>query len=389
MDRKQVKEILQKYNSGLATAEQKALLDNWYMQKSESLTLEDGEIDFDTIDSDLRSRTFRYVGIAEQNPLAHRKPFKLWIGISAAASIIAVISSILFFYSKTPVPLSHTKNVSAIVPGTDKAILTLANGKKIELNETASGALASEGDALIRKMGDGQVVYERIDKDRGTPLFNTITTPRGGQYRLRLADGTKVILNAGSSLKYPTIFGGGNRTVELTGEGYFEVARDKEHPFIVVSGGQKVEVLGTHFNINSYKEEGAIKTTLLEGAVRLSLSRTTGGSLKDHSNILNEVVLKPNQEASLSNHRFTVGQADPAATAWLNGKFQFNNTPLSEVMRQISRWYDIDVVYPDGIPDESLTGGINRNLSASELLGMLERMHVKAKLVGKKIIINK
>ncbi len=215
----------------------------------------------------------------------------------------------------------------------------------------------------------------------GKSLVNTLTTAKGETYQIILPDQTKVWLNAASSIKFPVTFAGlDQRKIQLSGEAYFEVSKDKRHPFIVTTGKQEVEVLGTHFNINSYADEPATKTTLLEGAVKVR-SRTA---------VSDNVILKPGQQSNLTTPgNITVDEADPDVTAWKDGKFRFNNTSLESILRQLSRWYNVDINYVNGVPDEKFTGGIDRNLTASEALDIFRYMKVRFKIEGRTILVTK
>lgn len=239
----------------------------------------------------------------------------------------------------------------------------------------------------------------------GNAKTMVLTVPRGGTYNITLSDGTKVKLNAFSRLTYPVNLNErGERRVRLEGEGWFEVAKDKKRPFRVEGGGQVIEVLGTHFNINTYKDKGKTITTLLEGSVRVFTPPFYQGGVTEGGGGNNgkttpaspallakwgSVTLKPNQQSVLANNTLTIGEADPAATAWVNGKFRFNNTPLADVMKQLGRWYDVEVVYPQGIPEERMTGDFNRSINASQALKILQIVGVKFKIEGKKIIVLK
>lgn len=374
MNRQQATALVQRYNQGLATAEEQAMLEHWYIQKSDALTLAEDEINFNQIDSGLRAGTFKYAGL-EPQVAVENKTFRLWPRIAAVASILLVLTAGLVYYLNTSYVRSGGLNLTKsndIAPGADKAILTLANGKQIVLTGAKNGAVADENDARIRKTADGQLVYERLSGSESSSLYNNITTPRGGQYTIMLSDGTKVILNAASSLKYPTTFKGAERTVELTGEGYFEVAHHKSRPFKVISEGQTVEVLGTHFNINAYADEPNVKTTLLEGSVDV-----------------NGTFIKPNQQAIFSaGNQIVVKQVDPAnVVAWKDGLFKFDHTDLKTAMRQIARWYDVEIVYEGDVDNEQFYGKIERSYTLSEVLKVLELSKVHFKIAGRKIIV--
>jgi len=377
MDRLQAIKLVQRYNQGLATAEEKALLENWYMQKSDSLHLEDNEIDFNRIEAELRTRTLNQAGLNHAEINQHTvktKRRKLWPRIAVAASLILIAGvGLLYFVNESDssnADLSIAKH--DIAPGSNKAILTLGNGQKIVLADAKNGELANEDDAIIRKTAEGELQYNGKTEKAAESVFNTISTPRGGQYTITLADGTKVILNAASSLRYPTGFKGKDRTVELIGEGYFEVAHNKAKPFKVLSRGQIVEVLGTHFNINSYADEPSVKTTLLEGSVDV-----------------NGTILKPNQQAVLTaNNKINVMSVDVnEAVAWKDGLFKFDHTDMRTSMRQIARWYDVEVIYEGDVKNEQFYGKIDRSYTLSEVLKVLKLSKVNFRIEGKKIIV--
>jgi len=270
-----------------------------------------------------------------------------------------------------------------LLPGGNKAILKLADGSEIALDDSKKGQIARQQNVLIAKTENGQVVY-RADDAANRSLasniiqYNAIITPRGGQYELVLPDGTKVWLNAASSLRYPTTFSGADRRVELTGEAYFEVAKNAAKPFFVKTSTQTVEVLGTHFNINSYADEKEAKTTLLEGSVKVSCN--TGKSF---------VKIAPGQQAVNSlNEINIVRNADvDEAIAWKNGKFLFRNTDLQTIMRQLSRWYDVDVEYQGQVPERHYRGRISRNVPVSQVFEILKTSGLNFTINGRKIIV--
>jgi transmembrane sensor len=253
-----------------------------------------------------------------------------WLKIAAAAVVVLFISlgayGLLNKRVRYQIALNKLHNVG---PGGNKAILTLANGKQIILNNAQNGVIANQGNSSISKTGNGQIIYKAQPAVEGPVAYNTISTPNGGQFQVVLPDGTKVWLNSASSLKYPTAFAGKERDVTLTGEAYFEVAKNKYMPFKVQSAGQTVEVLGTHFNINAYADEPVIKTTLLEGSVKV----TTGdGRLP--------ALLHPGQQSVLSHDRpeIMVSDADTAqAVAWKNGLFDFKDADVASIMRSLGR----------------------------------------------------
>lgn len=258
-----------------------------------------------------------------------------------------------------------------VAPGGNKAMLILDDGSKIALDSTHEGAITRQGNMQVLKLSGGRLAYQPAGNQTSAASisYNMISTPRGGQYQVILPDGTKAWLNAASTLRFPTAFTGNDRAVELTGEGYFEVAKDKEHPFRVsvkpATGENRtetqIEVLGTSFNIMAYNEEGTINTSLLDGSVRV-----TGGA--------RSVLLKPGEQAGYSRESgdLKTGTADmELAIAWKNGLFQFEGATIENVMHQVARWYNVEVVYKGKIP-KHFSGLISRYATLSQVLKMLE-----------------
>jgi len=310
---------------------------------------------------------------------------KWWRAAIAAASVVFFIGIGYLFLQPTDNKIA-VKNkptarqiVNDVKPGANKAILTLSDGSQIVLDSASSGLLARQGNAQIIKLSSGEITYNTNGLAAKEILYNTMTTPIGGLYQLLLPDGSKVWLNSASSIRYPTQFSGNERRVEITGEAYFEVAKNASMPFIVkVNDNASVQVLGTHFNINAYSDEAEIKTTLLEGAVKIS--RGSSSSL-----------LKPGQQAQInkSGSIKVIPDADmEEAVAWKNGNFQFNSADIATVLRQASRWYDIEIVYAGNkIPDDKFSGKISRAVNLSSLLKWMQWSDVYFKLEGKKLII--
>ncbi|HTM97850.1 MAG TPA: FecR domain-containing protein, partial [Pedobacter sp.] len=252
------------------------------------------------------------------------------------------------------------------------ATLTLADGKSIILGDAQNGKLADQEGGSVFKTANGELVYN-AENDRGEKIVqNLLTIPRGGYYTLTLADGTKVWLNAASSLKYPTDFVGNERVVELVGEGYFEVAKRKNQPFKVVTNQQVVEVLGTHFNVNAYDDENVTSTTLLEGSVKVAGR-----------------VLKPGQQASLKNGHISINEVDTEeAVAWVNNNFNFNNEDLGSIMRKISRWYDVEVVCPNDLEQLEFIGKVSRTKNIKDVINIIEETNaVHLKIEGRRITV--
>lgn len=305
--------------------------------------------------------------------------------LSIAATILITISVGIYFYLKHPATpkankITYYKNDFA--PGGNKAILTLSSGKKIDLNDAKQGTLAKQGNTDVNKTQDGQLVYNssaNLTETDKAHLYNTVTTPKGGQYQISLPDGTKVWLNAGSSIRFPLVFNNNERRVEISGEVYFEVAKNKALPFRVVANNQMVEVLGTHFNINAYPDEDATKTTLLEGSVKVSRLNQTGARF-----------LKPGQQSIVQpgNELIAIQDVDTeAVVAWKNGYFLFDHADLQSLMRQLSRWYNVDVMYEANTPNDVFEGQISRSVKLSEVLKILELGDIHFKIENNKLIV--
>jgi hypothetical protein len=312
-----------------------------------------------------------------------------WRKIAAAVIIFGVIigGSIFLLTRKNSTDLVKAEKQvlllpEEIVPRGNHAILTLSNGTVIILDSSKNGMITRQGNVKVIKLDSGQLAYTPLTIN-GTPSleisYNTISTPRAAQYQIVLSDGTKVWLNAASSLRFPTVFTGKDRKVELTGEGYFEVAENKEKPFHVQTGSLEVEVHGTHFNIMAYEDETTIQTTLLEGSVKVSYNNQSD-------------LLKPGKQASLGrvNNKLTVSNANvQQAVAWKNGYFYFDKSDVKAIMRQVSRWYDLDIVYESPVPEMQFSGKIERNLPLSGITHLLESGQIHFRIEGKKCILMK
>ncbi|MPT34290.1 MAG: DUF4974 domain-containing protein, partial [Flavobacterium sp.] len=273
-----------------------------------------------------------------------------------------------------------------VKPGKQAATLTLADGRKIFLSDAINGKIAEESGVQITKDKNGLITYEISDDQSEPNSTNTLSTSRGETYQVILPDKSKVWLNAASSITYSTSLKerGEERRILLSGEAYFEVAKDRTRPFIVKTNTQEVKVLGTHFNVNSYENESTVKTTLIEGSIIVKPTISTNIKAKK---------LIPGQQADLNKSSLLIYKADiESVLAWKNGLFTFNEASVLEVMQQISRWYDIDVEYKGVIPDEKISGGISRQSDLKAVLKMLELINIKYQLEnsasGKKIIIN-
>ncbi len=282
----------------------------------------------------------------------------------AAASVLFVTGTFLYFQYEVQRKRANNKVASGPVndirPGGNKAILTLANGSKIILDSTLNGAIAAQGNIRISKLKEGELLYRPTAEATEAVVYNTLTTPRGGQYQVTLSDGTQIWLNAASSITYPTVFTGDQRNVTITGEVYFKVATDKSRPFRVKAGDRMtVDVLGTEFNINAYEDGHTITTTLLQGAVKVGNSQS-------------QQVLSPGQQAQAANEEGgkirVIDEADlEQAVAWKNGMFYFKRDDIEAVMKQIERWYDVQVLF-NKKSRFHFTGKVPRQSNVSQVL---------------------
>jgi len=295
---------------------------------------------------------------------------------AAAAAVVLLTGGPLAYRAlhHTP-PAAKVAQIPTITPGADRAVLVLSGGGQVDLNGARQGLLSRQGGSKVVKLADGRLAYEAGNAADTTPVYNTLITPRGGKYQVTLPDGTKVWLNAASSIRFPAAFSGGDRTVDITGEVYFEVARDTRKPFIVRAGQTQTRVLGTRFDVMAYEDEQIVRTTLLEGAV----------ALRHHGP---DVVLKPGEQGAFEDAGITTRTVNTAATvAWKDGYYYFDRTRMDEVMRQIARWYDVDVVYQGNVPRDEIVGKIPRTADVTEVLHVMELIGIRFRIEGKKIIV--
>lgn len=336
-----------------------------------------------------RTRMLQHVlEFGEHKASGGSKPqlLKIWPGLAmVAASVVLMIFGVWFFAGNhnTLKPDELASRKQDVLPGSAGATLTLSNGKKIALSAAVHGQLAKEGGVSITKTGNGQLLYVIADKklsDLNTAgLSNTLSTAKGQTFQLRLPDGSLVFLNAASSLTYTSsLLDKGKRVVKLQGEGYFEISKDKAHPFVVKTAKQEVEVLGTHFNINSYENEPTEKTTLLEGSVRI-----TAGN--------NQETLKPGEQGKLEGNKLSIDKVDTdLAVAWKNNDFMFKSEPIDGVMRMVERWYNVEVVYIGNKTNEKFSGAVSRFDNVSSLLSIIESTGAAHfKIEGRKIYVSK
>lgn len=385
MDQQDIIALLEKAASGnIAEAEQQALADRLrevdepsfkkLMEQYEPIVLQmgvPGEPDA-LLFKNIRNR----IAAIEETP----QPLRVrWRAYAAAAAILLLIlaGSAFWYLHQPPATQVADQYEHNIAPGGNKAVLTLADGTQITLDSARIGALAQQGGINVVKQDSGQLVYHGEGAGSNTMQYNILTIPRGGQFQLTLPDGTKVWLNSVSSLKYPIAFNGKERVVELQGQGYFEIAQRPDQPFKVKVHDMEVQVLGTHFDVMAYYDEHAIKTTLLKGAVQVKQGVVTR-------------LLRPGQQAVRNNITGTlsVQQADvDKATAWKSGFFEFDDADLPAILRQISRWYDVELIDETKGGTGLFWGRINKNLPLPSVLKALASNGVHFRIEGKKVTI--
>jgi len=372
MNKAEVEKLLEKYRAGLCTEQEKALVESWHLFE---LSEKKSDLKHDDI---VEARTQIWQAIEEQTELNAKSNYITWLKVAAAAVVLFFIGFVINRQlNKQYNNQDIAKNKpTAIKPGGNKATLTLADGSKISLTDATNGVIAKQAGINITKTKNGELIYTVVStsSEKTKNLYNTIETPRGGQYQINLPDGTKVWLNAESSLKYPTAFSSDERLVQLKGEAYFEVAKllnkkggrvaFKVNSEIGEGRNQQVEVLGTHFNINAYTDEPNNKTTLLEGKVRIL-----------NMSSLASTILKPGQQSVIaaSSPSVLVKNVDAEdAVAWKDGFFSFNDENLQTIMNKISRWYNVDISYRGAKMDKLFGGRISRFNSVNEVLETLQ-----------------
>jgi ferric-dicitrate binding protein FerR (iron transport regulator) len=384
-DEKRQRELAQKWLDGTITSAEKQEFAAWYNADGDApLDIPSG---FAESEDALRERILNKINNRIFNKTSgRRKKTMLWIASIAASFAVMFIAAAIHFHFKKHHSLSfstsfHKKHkVNDVAPGGDKAMLTLADGSKIVLNDAKDGVIAKQGLTRLNKTNAGQLVYQADQSSKAAaPSYNTVTTPKGGQFRITLSDGTKVWLNAASSITFPTTFSAEERKVAISGEVYFEVASNKHVPFRVVSGKQEVEDIGTCFDIKAYDDERSISTTLVEGAVKIS----SGGQ---------SALLVPGQQATISNKKpgpISVKTVNTEVVlAWKNGNFEFESEELHAIMRQVARWYDIKVIYDGNVKPRRFTASVPRNVNLSKLLEMLKFMGVNFRIDGQTVVVS-
>ena len=356
MTKEETLALIRKYNARQCTEEETALLESWYVTQDKQYHQEVPEAVIDEI--------LEQIHLALPRP---RKVAPLWKKVAVAATSLLMLSAGFYYGNRLSDHNSalHPHYAADAAPGGNRATLTLASGKVIDLNAAVHGKLTEQAGISVSKTASGQLVYQVSGADpiNKNPIFNTLNTPKGGTYLVVLPDQSRVWLNAASQLVFPLRFSERERRVELKGEAYFEISKDTDHPFVVSTARQDIKVLGTHFTVNAYEDEPGTKTTLIEGSVQV----TAKGDEQKY------LVLKPNQQSLLTTD-FRVKQVNAGSeNAWINGKFIFDDEPLESILRKVARWYDIKVVYHDDAVRQLAFGGtMSRFSKVSKVLGKLE-----------------
>lgn len=381
MTKEQYVLLYEKYTLGICTEEEKKLFE----QYSDEFSIDNALWDKDNLGDEKQALERMYRRFHDE---IHSRRQLSWFSrnrFSAAAAIFIILGIGIYLFRNQPLkPNREAVYIAAqknnIPPGGKKAILTLQDGSQIVLDNSQNGIVANQANTVITKTRDGQVIYNSSESGSLDPKsvpYNSISTPRGGEYQLLLPDNTKVWLNAESTIKFPAVFCGRERKVELSGEAYFEVAQNKELPFKVLVEGNEIEVLGTHFNVNGYNDKSDVNTTLLEGSVKLKNGKT-------------EVLLKPGQSgisSAMGGMKVKNVNAEDAI-AWKNGYSVFQDEDIYSIMAKAARWYDVDVEFRDNMKGKRFFGKVNRYEDINELLKNLElTKEVQFKIEGRRVIV--
>jgi ferric-dicitrate binding protein FerR (iron transport regulator) len=399
----EIRELAAKWMEGTITPEEKVRFDAWYngLDFSELELLDHSAGRPEEIEAHILFKLRTSLSDIKGGPvrtMPRRHEFRRRARWAAAASVLLLIGAgacFLYFRNKNAGAPGGTAGQMVggdVPPGRYGAVLTLSDGSRVTLDSAGNAPIATQGSSQVL-LQNGAVVYE---KEKAAPetatathrstaidpalttVYNTMTTPRGRQFQVILPDGSHVWLNAASSLRYPTVFAGDRRVVELSGEAYFEIAKDERKPFVVSVRDMRVQVLGTAFNLMAYADETAVNTTLVTGAIRVLTAKSS-------------VVLNPDQQACLpdSAGRFTVSKPNlKVVLAWKDGRFRFDGAKITAIMRQVARWYDVDIEYRGEVPSNEFNGSISRAEYAQEILHALERTgNVHFSLEGRKIVV--
>lgn len=354
--REKIRQLFDRYRQGLCTPEEQAILHAWLNQYA-------------------ADEAYGLDELLEEYEVERTMKRKRWLQWLPYAAVLLMTSATTWYFwpyeGKGPVPDDQIVGTDDIQPGGNRATLILSDGSTIDLSEMQSGIVVEDKRILYEgEAGDLIPLQSEV-----TPLM--LSTPKGGTYQITLSDGTKVWLNAESTLKYPSRFNGMERVVEVEGEAYFLVAKNPEKPFKVISRGQEIEVLGTAFNVMAYADERAVKTTLVEGKVALKVDGSGA-----------RISLEPNEQSILLGADLRKHQVDVRPyVAWKDGEFNFDNTPLTDMMKQMSRWYGVDVSYAHEVPKDRFSGTVSRNVSLQTILELLRISEVDYRIENNTLII--
>ncbi|OJV20582.1 MAG: hypothetical protein BGO21_08430 [Dyadobacter sp. 50-39] len=391
MSKEEFLQILEKYRKGSATEEEEAFLLAYYElfeSVQDRTDLKDAEQVRRLKESikseiDLRSAALEEVSAGGSKPgMLYR--YAAWL----VAATFLIVGGLYFFKSRKPAqlakmsPIESVQKSGRIVPGSYQATLTLGNGEVIRLDDQQKGLIRQQDGVSVQKRESGHLVYSA--GKTANAAVHTVSTPRGGQYQLTLSDGTTVWLNAATSIRFPAVFSDTIRSVELRGEAYFEVAHDAGKPFQVRSDGQLITVLGTRFNVAAYSDEPSTRTTLLEGKVKVM---TTSPQREQRTG--EGKILKPGQQSLLTGGLMQIANVDAEnSVAWKNGYFRFDKADIRSVMRQIARWYDVEVEYRGKAGADLFAGEIKRDEDIANVLRIIQLNNVDVRVNGRKIIVN-
>ncbi len=388
MNLPKIKELLEKYGNGQCTDAEREIVEQWYQQLKNTGSFEWKDDKKKKIKASIEKVIRERTGLQKQGKV-HSIP-KRRIYWYAAASVAIIAISLIYFRMLNQPSGKNTDHIAQVTndvkaPEASRAMVTLADGTKVYLDSAGTGNVAVQGNMKLVKLPSGEIAYQNASGELSTKLvYNTLSNPRGSKViQMVLADGSKVWLNAGSALTYPVAFVGKERSVSITGEAYFEVAHDASKPFTVFKDKVAVKVLGTHFNINAFQDDGDdIEVTLLEGSVNVSVPSPSPSERAG-------VRLKPGEQARVGKGLKVVTDVDVnGVMAWKNGYFHFDDASLQNVMERISRWYDVKVVYKGEVPKKRFAGEMQRDLSLSEIIQILERNKIHFEIVGKELIVS-
>lgn len=375
MNEEEIRELLKRYRQGNCTEQEKESVELWF-----DITSKQSDWQWKNPAQKESTRANILKGIKEVTQQRKQEKLRIWPYISVAASLLILLFAGWYFYFSNQKQLSQQPfHQIAVAPGSKQAMLTLSDGSSVMVDDAANGVVASDGSSRVLKNGDGTLEYQSENNQVKPAGRNTLAVPRGGTFQITMSDGTKAWINSATTITYPAGNADSERLVELTGEAYFEVAKDKKRPFKVMSNGTEILVTGTHFNVSAYDDDQKVTTTLAEGAVIVSN--------KGHQRAL----IPGQQSVSSASGDITFGKVDvESALAWKEGYFVFEDQDLKSVMKMVSRWYDVEIEYQGAIPDNKFGGTFSKSKGLDGLLNYLQQLsNIQFKQQGKKIIIMK